>query len=92
MGIQYVGNKYKVIEAEDVVPSDTTAVNYTYLYVGNTAATDGTVAAGNVKLTLRNGDIATWYNCPNGKEIVADIVKVWSTGTTATNLVGGTIE
>jgi len=90
--VTHSGNKWKLINIENATPSDSNAVKYNYLYVGNTAATDGTVPAGNVKVKLANNSIATFYNCPNGKEILADIVLVYSTGTTATNLVGGQVE
>jgi hypothetical protein len=88
----HVANKYQLREIEDVVPADGNTVAYDYLYVGNTVNTSGTVPAGNVKLTLADGSSATFYNCPNGKEIIASIVTVWSSGTTATNMVGAKIE
>ena len=45
--------------------------------------------AGNVKITSRGGNALTFKGCAAGTVIPWIAVRVWSTGTTATDLVGG---
>lgn len=42
--------------------------------------------SGNVKMTLINGDVATWINAADGQLIPCMVTRIWSTGTTATNI------
>jgi hypothetical protein len=84
--------KYQLKNIEDVTTSNSAAVDYDYLYVGNTINSSGTVTPGNVRIGLADGSSATFYNAPNGKEILGEIVLVYQTGTTATNMVGAKID
>lgn len=49
------------------------------LYVGG---------AGNVRVTLRNGDVLTFVGATAGSYHPIRASRVWSTGTTATSIVG----
>ena len=65
--------------AEAVTPSD--SVNLTspsVVYVGG---------AGNVKVTSALGDVVTFYGMQPGGCVPVQVIRVWNTGTTATNLV-----
>jgi len=65
--------------AEAVTPSD--SVNLTtpsVIYVGTT---------GNVKVTTAQGDATTFVGVISGSVIPVQVIRVWSTGTTATNIV-----
>jgi len=65
--------------AKAVTPSD--SVNLTYpsvVYVGGT---------GNVKVTTAQGDDVTFNGLPAGFVIPVQVIRVWSTGTSATNMV-----
>ncbi len=65
---------------ETVTPADSNlTTNYRAIYVGGT---------GNVKVTSVSGDVATFVACPVGLIIPVAVKRVWSTGTTATYLVG----
>lgn len=48
------------------------------IYVGGT---------GNVRVTTAQGDDTIFYGVPAGNVIPVQVIKVWSTDTTATNLV-----
>lgn len=64
--------------AKVVSPSNT--VNLTYpsvIYVGGT---------GNVKVTTAQGDEVTFNGVPAGFVIPVQVIRVWSTGTSATNM------
>lgn len=66
--------------ALDVTTSDT--VNLTtpsVIYVG---------VAGNVKVTTAQGDAVTFVGLLAGTVIPVQVLRVWTTGTTATNLIG----
>jgi hypothetical protein len=64
--------------ARSVTPSDT--VNLTYpsvIYVG---------VGGNVQVTTAQGDQVTFNGLLAGQVIPVQVIRVWSTSTTATNL------
>lgn len=62
-----------------VVPSDSANLAYpSVVYVG---------AIGNVKVTTAQGDVVTFNGVPAGFVIPVQVTRVWSTGTTASNLV-----
>ena len=62
-----------------ITPSDTfNLATPSVVYVGT---------SGNVKVTTPQGDVATFYNVASGTCIPVQVLQVWSTGTTATNLV-----
>lgn len=65
----------------DAVKSDTVdlATMIRAIYVG---------VAGDVKVTWKGGATTTYKNLPAGTTKVGRFVRVWSTGTTATSLVG----
>jgi len=67
-------------DAVAIVPSDT--VNLTtaaVIYVG---------VGGNVKVTTAQGTAITFTGVVAGSVIPIQVTRVWSTGTTATNMVG----
>ena len=65
--------------AAAVTPSDSVNLSYpSIIYVGT---------AGNVKVTTAQGDTVTFTNVSSGAIIPVQVLRVWSTGTTATNLV-----
>lgn len=62
-----------------VTPSDTVNLaNPSVIYVGVT---------GNVKVTTAQGDEVTFTAVPAGAVIPVQVLRVWSTGTTATTMV-----
>ena len=65
--------------ADSITPSDSAAVAFRAIYVGGT---------GDVKVTAIDGSVATFKSCPVGLIIPVAVKLVWSTGTTATLLVG----
>ncbi|MBN9534818.1 MAG: hypothetical protein J0H10_15850 [Alphaproteobacteria bacterium] len=65
--------------AAAVTASDTAFVDYVGFYVGGT---------GDVAVQTAKGDTVTFKAMPVGAVIHLHIVKVLSTGTTATNIVG----
>jgi hypothetical protein len=42
--------------------------------------------AGNVKVTTAQGDEVTFSSIPSGQVIPVQVIRVWNTGTTATDL------
>jgi len=63
-----------------ITPSDTVNnLNLCGLYVG---------VGGTVKVTTSNGDVVSFVGVPTGKDILLNITQVWSTGTTATTMLG----
>lgn len=44
--------------------------------------------SGNVRITDPQGTVVTFSNCPTGLILPVMCKRVWSTGTTATNIVG----
>ena len=65
--------------ASAVTPSD--SVNLTYpsvVFVGG---------AGNVKVTTAQGDQVTFTGAQAGQVLPVQVIRVWSTGTTATSIV-----
>ena len=66
-------------DAQSVTPSDSTTFRYSGLYVGT---------GGDVKVTTIGGSDVTFSSVPGGVILPLGITKVWSTGTTASNIVG----
>lgn len=66
-------------DAETVTLSDTALKRYAGLYVGTT---------GNLKVTTIAGTDITFTSVPAGMIIPLGISRVWSTGTTASNIIG----
>lgn len=65
--------------AKVVTPNDSTNLTYpSVIYVGGT---------GNVKVTTAQGDDVTFNGLPAGFVIPVQVIRVWSTGTSATNMV-----
>jgi hypothetical protein len=63
-----------------ITPSDSVNnLNLLGLYVGTT---------GSVKVTTAGGDTVTFVGVPAGKDILLNVTRVWSTGTTASNILG----
>jgi hypothetical protein len=65
--------------AIDVTKSDSAQNKYSMLYVGG---------AGDVKITDRENNVSTFVGVPAGSYIYVQTNLVWSTGTTATSIVG----
>jgi hypothetical protein len=66
--------------AVTITPSDSVNnLNLLGLYVGTT---------GSVKVTTAGGDTVTFVGVPAGKDILLNVTRVWSTGTTASNILG----
>jgi hypothetical protein len=42
--------------------------------------------AGNIKITTAQGDEVTFFGVPSGQVIPVQVIRVWNTGTTATDL------
>ena len=72
-------NNYIPTKATAVTPSDSVNNSYSCLYVGT---------AGNVKVTTQDGNAVTFSNVPAGQYIWIQTRLVWSTGTTASNIIG----
>jgi hypothetical protein len=66
-------------EAVEVTPSDSTPVLFRSLYIGG---------GGNVRVVPFTGGPVTFHNVPAGTILPIIVVRVNSTGTTATNIVG----
>jgi hypothetical protein len=65
--------------ARAVTPSD--SVNLTYpsvVFVGG---------AGNIQVTTAQGDQVTFNGAQSGQVLPVQVIRVWSTGTTATSIV-----
>jgi hypothetical protein len=65
--------------ARAVTPSD--SVNLTYpsvVFVGG---------AGNIQVTTAQGDQVTFTGAQSGQVLPVQVIRVWSTGTTATSIV-----
>jgi len=75
--INFKSDSYRGAEA--VTPSDATEVAYSGFYVGS---------VGNVAIVTPAGDTVTFVAVPTGVLIPACAVKVLSTGTTASSIVG----
>jgi len=67
------------IGGEAIVPSDSTVVDFNGIYVGG---------AGNLSVTLLDGSVVTLTAVLVGTIYPLRVIKVMSTGTTATLLVG----
>jgi hypothetical protein len=66
--------------AFSITASDTTNLqNVAIVFIGG---------AGNVKVTTANGDVVTFNGLLGGAIIPVQVLRVWSTGTSATNLIG----
>lgn len=67
--------------AKAVTPNDSTNLTYpSVIYVGSVA---GGAA---VKVTTAQGDVVTFSGLPAGFVIPVQVIRVWSTGTTASSL------
>ena len=78
----YPGPNGAYVQAETAVLSDVTPlpVPYRALFIGTT---------GHVKVTMRDGGgVVTLRNIPSGTLLPVWVSMVWSTGTTATDIVG----
>ena len=65
--------------AKAITKSDSVANEFSGIYVGGT---------GDVKVTTVEGDAVVFSAVPAGTTLRIQTVLVWSTGTTATNMVG----
>lgn len=66
-------------DAVAVTPSDTVNLtNPSVIYVGTT---------GNVKVTTAQGSDVTFIGVPSGAVIPVQVIRVWDTGTSASNMV-----
>jgi len=64
--------------AVSVTPSDSVNLaNPSVIYVGT---------AGAVKVTTTQGDAVTFNGAQDGQVLPVSVIRVWSTGTTATNI------
>lgn len=81
MAGERVNNGY--VRAEAITPSDTSPHSppYEAIYVG-------TSSSANIKITTPDGDVVVFDNVIQGGIIPVRASLVWSTGTTASNLVG----
>lgn len=62
-----------------ITPSDTRNLeNPSVVYIG---------VGGNIKVTTANGDDTTFVGLLAGSILPVQVIRVWNTGTTATNLV-----
>lgn len=67
------------IGATAVTKSDSADIFHTRgLYIGS---------VGDVKVTMVNGDVVTFYGAQTGSILPIQVTRVWSTGTTALNIV-----
>ena len=64
-------------DAAAVTPSDVVTFNPSVVFVG---------VAGNVKVTTAQGSDVTFTGVQAGAVIPVQVIKVWSTGTTATTM------
>lgn len=65
--------------AAAVVLNDSTELQVTRaLYVGT---------GGDIKVTMAYGDVVTFKNTMTGLVLPIQVIKVWSTGTTASNII-----
>lgn len=65
-------------DAETVTKSDSTTFNPSVIYIGGT---------GDIKVTTTQGTDVTFPSVPAGFVLPVQVIKVWSTGTTATSMV-----
>jgi hypothetical protein len=85
--------KFEIQNAAAITPNDSTELDYDWMYIGGTMATDGTVAPVDIAVTLQDDSAFILYNVPNGAEYIMDIKKIRSTGTSAgANVVCGRID
>jgi hypothetical protein len=66
-------------DAVAITPADATFVDLIGVFVGG---------AGNLTVTTASGNDCTFTGVPAGAQLALGIIKVKSTGTTATNIVG----
>jgi len=69
-----------IANAASVTPSDTVDLSTPsrQLFIGT---------GGNLKVTLLGGQTLTYTNVPSGADFPRRVVRVWATGTTATNII-----
>jgi hypothetical protein len=69
-----------ISNAAAVTPSDSADLEVTsrQLHIGT---------GGNLKVTLVGGDTVTYYNLASGQDFARRVSRVWSTGTTCSNIV-----
>ena len=65
--------------AAEVTKHDTNKNQFSYLYVGST---------GDLKITTEGGDVVTLNEVPAGSWVWVRTSLIWSTGTTASDIVG----
>jgi hypothetical protein len=77
----YANNAYLCAQnAVAITTADTDLTNpVRALYVGGN---------GNIKVTTVDGDVVTFIGCVVGSILPVSVKRVWSTSTTATNIIG----
>jgi len=78
----------QALNAQAVTPSDTTDLSLSGGNFDNTAsgALPFIGTAGNIKVTMLGGQTVTFLNIPDGTFMPIQVVRIWATGTTATNI------
>lgn len=69
-----------------VVPDDNNNINFGGLFNVNALDTGGVLyigTGGDMKVTMIGGQVVTFFNIPNGAFLPVQVQRVWSTDTTA---------
>ena len=77
--MQYGSIQAPAGDAVEITPNDSTRVHYTAIYVGGT---------GDLKVTTEGENDVTFKSVQVGTILPVRVTRVFTTGTTATNLVG----
>jgi hypothetical protein len=80
----------QAFNAEAVTPNDSANISIGGLTLGDDSTQNGVSlfvgGAGNVRVTMLGGQIVTYNNVSAGSFMPIQVIKVWATGTTATNI------
>jgi hypothetical protein len=82
---------YQGYNAESITPSDSQNLSLNGNLLGDNSLEQGASLyignGGNVRVTMLGGQTVTFANIQSGTFMPIQVVKVWATGTTATNIV-----
>lgn len=81
--------KTQALRAASVTPSDSANIPSvsTQDGSGNNGCAMYVGTGGDVKVTTAGGDVVTFFNLQDGSFVPVQVIRVWSTGTTASNIV-----
>lgn len=83
-----MSNTFQALNAQLIVPSDTTNITLSGGNVSstNTGACIYVGTGGNIRVTMIGGQGVIFYNVPNGSFLPIQVLKVWQTDTNASDM------